>query len=214
MDTGQDLFVKGQVTIDESCALTTIDGNCDFTMPWGKLFSEGIEGETKTEDIVTGINRIFHLPFGYRTFTDEKHSRRHTEFHRFGEHCVIGTDGQLYHPRLMGIYNQADEILIKGMDPHIIAHSISTSPQFPQHMDNLRFHKIKSMFVDGWKLTHCAGDAAMAYIDQWIENVYIIRDLTNSVPPPYGDVELMIKKLRLSGVKFVNSDQLIPLTAL
>lgn len=203
-----EMWVREEMHIGATDALTTIDGNCDFTEEGGALYVKGIPGEADNDTVIQRIIQHHRLPFGYRAVTDEGHSDNHIETKMFGAHCVLGTPGQKIHPLLKEVYLAADERLMKGMSPHIISHSIATSPQFDSHIGMLRSRNIKRVFMDGWAFTHCVGDGAMSYADQWFE-VYIIRDATRSVPPPYGLPEVMVEKLRIWKVKFVLSNQLV-----
>ena len=207
------MWVNKKIIIGSQDLLTIIDGNNDFNQTWGRLFVEGIEGEASVEEIIKRINYLFNAPFGYKALTDEAHCDGHAEFKRFGEHCAIGSKGQKYHPSLLDVFLGVDERLMKGMTPHLISHSISTSPQFDSHIGNIIRRGIKRAFLCGWAFTHCVGDAACAYADQWVEEVYIVRDATRSVLvpglPPLEIPQLMTDKLHLHGVKFVLAENLV-----
>lgn len=189
--------------IDEGCCFSIIDGNFDFNGAGGALSSDGVDGEANNDMIITRINKIAKLPFGYIATSEDKHPKNHIEFDVFGSHCLSNTDGQKYHPELRGVYDMADEHLFKGEDPNIISISISTSLRFNAHIANLRAKKINNIYIAGWVYTHCVGEAAVAYSRQ-LFNVYVIRNATRSVPREYGgNPELMDKILDCYNVKKV-----------
>lgn len=205
---------KTKVTIGPEDALTLIDGQNDFILPTGALFVVGVEGETKNNEIIRRICALWPKFKNWRVTTEDyhppknqAHAQKHVEYAIFGSHCIVDTEGQKYHHGLMQLYKQADQNLLKGMDPDIIAYSLATSQFFGDHISNLRRQQIKRVFVVGWAFTHCVGESAIAYATQGFET-YVIRDLTRSVPPPYGDPETMLKKLELYGVKLITSDQI------
>ncbi|MFC1598627.1 isochorismatase family protein [Patescibacteria group bacterium] len=199
---------KIKIVSGEGNALIVIDGNRDFTDPDGALYVEGVDGEASTMDIISRIRLLsYPRPFDYLATTEDKHPKNHIEHAIFGPHCVKGTWGQDIHGDLIDVYDKADEKLVKGEDPAIISYSISTSPQFAKHIAKLRKKFIKRIFLVGWAYTHCVGESAIAYAAQGFE-VYVIRNATASVAPPYGDPEAMTKKLELYGVKLVNIEDI------
>jgi nicotinamidase-related amidase len=203
MKGGKNMTKKIKIVKGEGNALGVIDGNNDFTHPKGALYVAGVDGEAKTVDIITRIRLLSMLKFDHVATTEDKHPDQHVEHAIFGPHCVQGKWGQGYHKDIDDIYQNADENLVKGEDPAIISYSISTSPQFAEHIAKLRKKGIKRIFLVGWAFTHCVGESAIAYAAQGFE-VYVVRDATASVAPPYGDPDAMTKKLALYGVKLVN----------
>ncbi len=198
---------KAVITIGESDALTIVDGQNDFILQTGTLYVTGVEGETDNEEIIKRIQELWSKFSTWRTTTEDFHPENHVEHTIFGPHCIEDTAGQEYHPDLMKIYEDADLNLYKGENPDIIAYSIATSPDFHDHISDLRQHGIKRVFLVGWAFTHCVGESAIAYATQGFET-FVFRDLSRSVPPPYGDPDAMTKKLELYGVKLITSDQI------
>lgn len=196
--------MKKKIVINNQDALVIIDGQNDFIEEDGALYVAGVDGELPNEEIIARIKEIFQLPFGYKTASKDKHLDRHIEHEIYGRHCARYTKGQLSHKKLRHLYQNADDVLEKGMHPAIISYSVATSPDFPDHIEIIRQKKIKRIFIVGWAFTHCVGESAIDYARQGFD-VYVIRDLCRSVPPPHGDPETMIKKLELYGVKLIYS---------
>lgn len=195
---------REKIIIGKTDALIIIDGQIDFIREDGALYVAGVPGEKDNEYILFKIanDGLFFKPFGYRVLTEENHPEDHREHKIFGKHCIPGSVGQKLEFRLLFFVHQkmVDEVIQKGQSCAIISHSVATSQQFPLHIINLLKKGIKRVFVVGWAYTHCVGESAIAYACQGFET-YVIRDLTRSVPPPYGDPVKMKKKLALYGVK-------------
>ncbi len=194
---------KRKIVIGKEDALIVVDGQDDFIQNNGALYVAGVEGEQDNSYIIRNISQnLFFRLFGHRTFTKDDHPEDHIEHQIFGKHCISGSDGQKLHVKLLFFVHQKmiDELIKKGQHPAVISYSVATSPQFPEHIANLRKKEIKRVFVVGWAYTHCVGESAIAYACQGFET-YVIRDLTRSVPLPYGDPKKMKKKLALYGVK-------------
>lgn len=188
-------------------ALTVIDLQNDFFHPTGRLYVSGVEGEVDAKEMLKRINSLVEMPFDWIACSRDKHPDDHIEFSIFGRHCPIMEEGsdlvsELERPK------SSWDLIEKGYDKDVISYSIVTSAGFPVHMKHLREKNIKRVFICGLAYTHCVGESAIAYASQGFET-YVIRDATRSVSPPYGDPELMDKKLALYDVKLINSEDII-----
>jgi len=197
-----------KIVIGNNDALAVIDMQNDFICEDGALYVAGVEGEMSMEAVVINTKITNSLPFGLRITTGDGHPYNHIEFGIFGKHCVDGLIGENPHREVFDIYYHADMNLSKGEDADVIAYSISTSRQYASLIKKLREKQIKRIFLCGLAYTHCVGESAIALAAQGFE-VYVVRDATRSVPPPYGDPEKMAQKLALYGVKEVTTDQLV-----
>jgi len=196
------------IKINQQDAFVLIDGQNDFIRKDGALYVAGVKGELANEEMIRKIVALFRRPFGHRTASKDKHpNKRHIEYGIYGKHCAKDTLGQQAHDDLRYIYCAIDDELEKGMRLALISHSAAFSPKFGKHIAALRQKKIKRIFLAGWAFTHCVGESAIAYAIQGFE-VYVVRNLCRSVPPPYGNPQLMKRKLKDYGVKLINSDQI------
>lgn len=189
----------------EGNALTIIDPQVDFVYSAGGLYVPGVPGESKPRDVRADVIRLCSLypfPFAYLTVSEDEHPEGHIEFLTHPEHCLKDTPGQRFYGGIGFLYEDADERVIKGQDPKVIAYSIATSPDWPAHTHRLRERRIKRVFLVGWAYTHCVGLSAIAYAQEGFET-FVIRDATLSVPPPYGDPERMRSMLHGAGVREV-----------
>jgi nicotinamidase len=206
------------ITIGPKDALTIIDPQNDFVNQDGALYVAGVPGEPDNKAIIERIVALVQKPFGWLAFSKDEHpAENHIEFGLFGPHCVQRSDGaeivdeiwQAIRSKWGGreIPGADRDLLIKGEDPALISYSIAFSPQFGEHIANLRQLGIERILVVGWAYTHCVGASASAYAGQGFET-YVIRDCTRSVPPPYGDAKKMGQKLALYGVKLINFEEI------
>lgn len=196
------------VIVGNTDAHIVVDAQNDFVFSTGSLYCAGFPGEPSVEDTIENILKVDSHSFGYRATTEDKHVDGHIEYGIYGgKHCAEGTSGQKYVDALMPLYEKADENVIKGDNPNIIAYSVATSKTFAEHIEHLRKAGIKRIFVTAWAYTHCVGESAIAYASQGFE-VYVVRDATRSVGAPFGDPIAMSKKLALYGVKEITTAEL------
>lgn len=203
---------REKIVIDKNTALIVIDAQVDFIDPKGKLYVSGIHGEPDNETIIAGIRALNQKPFGYRAATRDDHPEGHVEFSIFGPHCVQLSEGAEFAVPLREMMRYMNARLIKGSNPAVISYSVATAPDFGAHIAQLRKYDIKRILLCGWAYTHCVGESAIAYICQNFE-VCLVRDLTRSVPPPYGDPAGMKKKLELYGVKEIKTGTIVDIVA-
>lgn len=175
--------MKKKIQIGETDALIIVDMHNDFVSPEGKLFVEGLPGESSMSQILMNIKKLAELPF-YRRFTiEELHKPGHIEFPIHGEHCLEGTVGQLYHRSLIPTYDKANMHLVKGDNIYILSYSASASSEFLHHIVHLRLAEIKRVFIVGLAYNFCVGESAIDYARQGFE-VFVVRNATRSIPPP------------------------------
>jgi len=193
-----------EIKIGKSDALVIIDAQKDFINSDGAHYVAGVNGEPTAQEVVDRIVRLARLSFGLIVTTQDKHPfDDHIEYQIFGgKHCTRLTDGQKYHQDLLDINERKSFAISKGMHPALVSYTVATSPAFGDSIAELRRNEIKRIFLCGWAYTHCVGESAIDYARQGFE-VYVLRDVTRSVPPPYGNPDVMDEKLRLYGVKLV-----------
>lgn len=194
-----------QIRSGKGNALTIIDPQIDFAYSAGGLYVRGIPGESSPREVrkyVILLCSLHPFPFDYLAVSEDEHPKNHIEFFTHPEHCLKDTPGQKFYGGLGFLREEADERIIKGADPKIIAYSITTSPAFPNHITRLREKNIQRVFLAGWAYTHCVGLSAIAYAQEGFET-FVIRDATLSVPPPHGDPNKIKDMLHAKGVREV-----------
>lgn len=191
-------------------AIIAIDMEDDFVNKDGALPVGGIKGEPSMEEVINTIKKVFSLLFDHKAASQDSHVEDHIEFELFGKHCPIGEPGEQFCDRLRKLLKKDGvELITKGMDKAVMSYSIMTSHVFAKHITILRAKGIKRVFLVGLALNYCVIESAVAYAIQRFE-VYIIRDATRSVPPPYGDEQKIVEmKAEAYKIKFIDSDQLV-----
>jgi nicotinamidase/pyrazinamidase len=192
-----------KIIIGKGDVLLVVDTQNDFMLKKGKLFVAGVKGEPSMKEIIARIKSLWQKKFDLRITSEDEHCSNHIEFSIFGEHCLVGTEGQKYHRSLRNVRRSADWKMKKGDNANIISYSVSTGSNFIFLIDDLREKGIERIFVIGLAYTHCAGESAIDLSMQGFET-YLVRDVTRSVRPPYGDPIVMATKLKLYGVKEIN----------
>lgn len=188
------------IRIDPTDALVVIDMQNDFGEKNGALYVSGAPGEVSMEEVIHHCVELTKQPFGLKEGSCDEHCPNHVEEKIFGPHVLKGTHGAEPLAEMKDYYEALGaKVLVKGGEWAMISHAVSTSPKWAAQLALLRRVGIKRVFLCGIAYTHCVGDSAIAYAQQGFE-VYVVRDATRSVAPPYGDPELMRKKLELFGV--------------
>lgn len=193
-----------KVIIGAGDALVVIDMQKDFGHERGALYCQGVEGESAVAGVIQNTLALIGKPFCEKDGSLDIHCEEHHEYTIFGPHALKGTWGAQPLAELEAFYKSLGyRVLEKGLRRAVISHSASTSPNWANHIARLRRRQILQVFLCGLAYTHCVGDSAISYRQQGFD-VYVIRDATRSVSPPYGDPELMRQKLALFGVKEIS----------
>ena len=206
MEEKEKIFIKE----GEGDAVSVIDMEKDFVDEDGALHVAGIEGEPSMDEVVDNTEKILGLPFDHKAASQDSHPEGHIEFGLFGKHCPAGEPGEQFCDRLKGLL-RADgvELIVKGMDKAVVSYTVMTSHVFAGHITTLRKKGIKRVFLVGLALNYCVIESAVAYALQGFE-VFIVRDATRSVPPPYGaGPEVINMKMKAYGIRYIDRDQLI-----
>ncbi|HEY9586007.1 MAG TPA: isochorismatase family protein [Candidatus Paceibacterota bacterium] len=204
-----------KIIIGEGDALVAVDMQNDFCHSDGALYVAGVSGEATMPEVIEKIEQLANLDFGYLAKTFDEHpGSGHVEFGIYGPHVIEGTLGAKYVSELAILDYLSDFDLTKGGDRNLISYSAAVSEAWGNLIGCLRSYGIRRIFVCGVAYTHCAGETAISFAVQNVPvgdaswEVFIVRDATRSVPPPYGDPGLMAKKLVLYGVKEVSCSDL------
>lgn len=203
---------KKWIKIGINEALIIVDMSVDFFRKNGKLYVSGVEGEVIHEKLVLNIGQLLQKPFDWVMPTRDWHPKDHAEYKIYGEHSEAFSPGAqiipeleeaiLAHPGFTYIYN-------KGTDNRLIGYSVVFADGYAQLISELTHLGIKRIFLVGLAYTHCVGESAIDFARQSIFEVFVVRDATLSVAPPYGNPELMDKKLDCFGVKRVYMSEFV-----
>jgi len=179
----------------------------------GALPVLGIEGETDPEQQVELILELIKQPFGLFVFTGDEHPSDHIEHTIYGSHALAGAEGA----KMLDQIQQAFYILpaekklwfTKGQDRRLIGYSIAFSLYYAELIDDLRKGGFKRLFFCGRAFTHCVGESAIDAKGQISFEVFVIRDLSLSLPAPIGDVARMNLLLDAMKIEQISYEDLV-----
>jgi nicotinamidase/pyrazinamidase len=179
--------------IDGKTALLVVDVQNDFC-PGGAL------GVSEGDSVVPVLNEYiaaFKQAGAPIFFTRDWHPRNHISFKERGgiwpPHCVQGTEGAAFHPRL-NVHSGA-EIISKGDDPDREAYSGFSGTDLAAR---LRDRGIKTVVVGGLTTDYCVKDTVTDAINAGFE-AYYLKDACRGVEVYEGDVRRAIEQMKAIG---------------
>lgn len=190
--------VVDQVLVDEHDALIVVDPQNDFC-PGGSLAVP--EGDAIFEIVNQAIPKFRHV-----LATQDWHPLEHRFFQEFGGpwpyHCLQGTRGAEFHPRLNAAAIQ--EIVKKGMDLNLDGYSGFAGTDLAER---LRRRGVSRVFVCGLATDYCVKATAIEAIENGFES-YVLTDAIRPVEVQPGDGERALQEMRAAGVYLITSEAL------
>jgi len=197
MDTTEDHYMNGVVTIQEADALLVVDVQKDFC-PRGALAVEN-------GDAVVPVLNALVPKFGCVVFTRDWHPADHCSFAetpRFEDkswpaHCVANTPGAAFHDNL----NVPSHALIidKATTPEAEAYSGFEGTDLAEQ---LKERGIARVFVGGLATDYCVKNTALDAVRHGFDAV-VVLDACRGIDIPSGTVEAALAEMRQRGVQFV-----------
>lgn len=190
--------VVDRVLVDEHDALIVTDPQNDFC-PGGSLAVP--EGDAIFEIVNQAIPKFRHV-----LATQDWHPSEHRFFQEFGGpwpyHCLQGTRGAEFHPRLNAAAIQ--EIVKKGMDLNLDGYSGFAGTDLAER---LRRRGVSRVFVCGLATDYCVKATAIEAIENGFES-YVLTDAIRPVEVQPGDGERALQEMRAAGVHLITSEAL------
>lgn len=190
--------VVDRVLVDEHDALIVTDPQNDFC-PGGSLAVP--EGDAIFEIVNQAIPKFRHV-----LATQDWHPPEHRFFQEFGGpwpyHCLQGTRGAEFHPRLNAAAIQ--EIVKKGMDLNLDGYSGFAGTDLAER---LRRRGVSRVFVCGLATDYCVKATAIEAIENGFES-YVLTDAIRPVEVQPGDGERALQEMRAAGVHLITSEAL------
>jgi nicotinamidase/pyrazinamidase len=191
------------MAIDPRCdALVVVDVQNDFC-PGGAL---GVAGG---DEVVPVLNRYIERfrKDGAPVFaTRDWHPQKTKHFRAWGgvwpPHCVQGTTGAEFHPRLEV---PPDAVVVsKGMDPEDDAYSCfqGLDPGGRPFAAALGTRGVQRIFVGGLATDYCVKATALDATREGFE-VVVLADAIRAVDLQPGDGDRAIEEMRTAGARFV-----------
>jgi nicotinamidase-related amidase len=179
-------------------ALVIVDVQHDF-LPGGALaVAEG-------ERIFGPINTLapgFHRVYATRDWHPENHSSFAAHGGPWPVHCVAGTHGAAFDPRLDRTH--VDVVVDKGVDAGTDGYSGFVATVLA---DDLRAHAVGRVFVCGLATDYCVKATALDAHAAGFETI-VIADASAAVNVRLGDEGRALDELRAAGVDVVQSADL------
>lgn len=219
------MVLKNKIKINRNDALLVVDMQYDF-IPGGAL---PVKDGDKIIDLINQLIKTFKLNQGIIIFSQDWHPSNHLsfasnhlnknpgdEFQSKGigpvlwpDHCIQGTKGASFHKNLKIEY--VDKIIQKGLDPNTDSYS-AFRDQLKDKETELRVFlnekNIKRLFICGLALDYCCYYTAIDGLEFGFD-VYFIIDASKGVDIPKGNISDKLKKMKESGVKFVNNQNFL-----
>jgi nicotinamidase-related amidase len=184
--------------IDEHDALIVVDPQNDFC-PGGSLAVPG--GDEIFDAVNAAMPRFRHV-----LATQDWHPREHQYFQAHGGpwpfHCLEGTPGAEFHPRLDKSLIQ--EVVQKGTDPQLDGYSGFAGTDLAER---LRRRDVRRVFVAGLATDYCVKATAIEAIEHGFPT-YVLTDAIRPVELQPGDGERALQAMESAGVGFTTTSAL------
>jgi nicotinamidase/pyrazinamidase len=179
-------------------ALVVVDVQQDFC-PGGALpVPDG-------DAVVEPVNRLLALPWT-RVATRDWHPARHCSFLEQGgiwpPHCVAGTAGAAFHPRLRA--DRVARVVSKGTDPAEEAYSGFQGTDLAEWLRGRGIHRV---FVCGLATDYCVRATALDALREGFQAV-LVTDAMRGVEVKRGDCARALADAEGAGAQRATSEQL------
>jgi nicotinamidase/pyrazinamidase len=181
--------------IRDSDALVVVDVQNDFC-PGGAL---GVPDGDAVVDVINGLAPLFTAVFATQDFHPPGHSSFTEQGGPWPVHCVQGTTGAAFHPRLDT--SAFDEVIRKGIDPGTDGYSGFAGTDLA---DRLWARGVTRMFVAGLATDYCVRATVLEAIGNGFEAV-VVTDGVRAVDEQAGDGERALDELAAAGATLVTS---------
>lgn len=197
-----------KVTATPDSALIVVDVQNDFC-PGGSL------AVTRGDEVVEVLNQYAasFAKAGLPVFaTRDWHPREHSSFKEHGgpwpPHCVQGTRGAEFHPRLQ--LPAGASIVTKGEDPKVDAYSgfQGKTAKGQGLVDALKEKGVTRVFVGGLATDYCVKATAADALKHGFQ-VFVLRDAARAVDVKPGDGERALEELVRGGAVLATVEEIL-----
>ncbi len=138
-------------------------------------------------------------------FTRDLHPRNHVSFvergGRWPPHCVQGTRGADFHPKL--VIPKGAAVIDKGMGADFEAYSGFQGTDLERR---LRDEKVGSVYIGGLATDYCVKETAIDAVAAGFK-AWVMRNCVRAVDLRPGDSEAALQKMAGEGVSFTTSQK-------
>lgn len=163
----------------------------------------GALGVPGTDEVIPVINKVSDK-FDLVVASKDWHPEKTVHFEKWPVHCVAGSKGAEFHPKLNT--EKIQEIFLKGTGNRDDGYSAFEAT----NIDLARYLKNKGVdiiYVAGMTTDYCVKNTVIDGNKHGF-NMVVIEDGIKAVNVNPGDGEKAIKEMKNSGAKFISSDQL------
>ncbi len=187
-----------RIQIREDDALIVVDPQNDFC-PGGSLAVPG------GDEIFDAVNATMPK-FRHMLATQDWHPPEHRFFKAYGGpwpyHCLEGTPGAEFHPRLDRSHVQ--ETVRKGTDPQLDGYSGFAGTDLGER---LRRRNVQRVFIVGLATDYCVKATAVEAVEHGFPT-YVLTDAIRPVELQTGDGERALRAMENAGVRLTTSGAL------
>lgn len=176
-------------------ALVIVDVQHDF-LPGGTL---GVAQGERILDPIDALASRFARVYATRDWHPPDHSSFAPQGGPWPIHCVAGSHGAAFHPRLP--LDRVDLVVDKGIDVPTDGYSGFAATVLE---DDLRAHRVHRVFVCGLATDYCVKATALDAQRAGFETV-VIEDASAAVDVQPGDEARALDELRAAGVAIARS---------
>ena len=191
----------------EQDALLVVDVQNDFCPGGGLAVPKGDEVVPVLNTVIEKFAAAGAPVFATRDWHPEKTKHFKADGGMWPPHCVQGTGGAEFHPRLR--LPPSVEIVSKGMDPEEDAYSAfqARDADEMQLPIILGMRGIQRLFVGGLTTDYCVKSTALDALHQGFQ-VVVLEDAIRAVDLNPGDGDRAIEEMKTTGVQFMRGADL------
>jgi nicotinamidase/pyrazinamidase len=144
-------------------------------------------------------------------FTRDWHPRNHISFKDQGgiwpHHCVKGTPGAKFHPKLR--VPRGAVVVSKGAEADLEAYSAFQGTDLEKHLQEIG---VREVFLGGLATDYCVKETSLSALDAGLK-VKVLKDCVRGVNLRESDSELALQEVVARGAGLVTSSDTVKLVA-
>ncbi len=184
-----------------------VDVQTDFCSGGSLAVKEGDKVVPKLNRVIAAFTKAGLPVF----FTRDWHPPNHMSFKSQGgawpPHCVKGTPGAEFHPKLKVPHRAA--VISKGTEPNLEAYSGFQGTDLGKRLKELG---VREIFLGGLTTDYCVKESSLDALGIGLK-VDVLKDCIRGVDVHEGDSELALREIAAKGAKLASSSDAIKLAA-
>lgn len=182
----------------KEAALFIVDVQNDFC-PGGAL---AVPDGDAVVPVINSLMDHFHFVFASKDW----HPENTKHFEKWPPHCIQGTKGARFHPKLNR--RKIQKVFLKGTSTEDDGYSaFEATNENLEHY--LKHHGIKQLYVVGLATDYCVKKTALDAAKRGFET-YVIREAVRAVNLHPDDEQKAFNEMEEAGVRVISIDELVP----